>query len=309
MRGIADFLVRVDNPSGDACSYEPVDAKLARTEAKPGHVLQLCFYADALRAATGATPERLHIWLGSGRIESLVSRRNSTPTGVGSAASCVSFLSRRSAHAGDPARTVCPLRVLRVRRHVRRAVARRGLPRLRRRHQGERPRQSRGLGHLDAHRPGGVVPARWPRCVPSDSSGWSPKRSSRSKRGTTPTIRLPFRPIEAGADPTWGRGLELLPEPDDGDVFLDFEGDPFWTADVACSSSSGSSPAMPTASGPSRPDGRTTGPGRSGRPGSSSSTCRIAGPRTRTCTSTTTTTRSDRRSSAWPPITASVRRR
>ena len=41
----------------------------------------------------------------------------------------------------------------------------------------------------------------------------------------------PFRPIEAGADPTWGRGLELLPEPDDGDVFLDFEGDPFWTAD------------------------------------------------------------------------------
>ena len=56
MRGIADFLVRVDDPTPGACAYEPVDAKLARTEAKPGHVLQLCFYADALAAATGAVP-------------------------------------------------------------------------------------------------------------------------------------------------------------------------------------------------------------------------------------------------------------
>ena len=74
MRGIADFLVRVDGVEGRGCAYEPVDAKLARVEAKPGHVLQLCFYAEALRAAIGATPERLHIWLGSGRIESLVTR-------------------------------------------------------------------------------------------------------------------------------------------------------------------------------------------------------------------------------------------
>ena len=35
----------------DACIWEPVDAKLARAEAKPGHVLQLCFYADALMSA------------------------------------------------------------------------------------------------------------------------------------------------------------------------------------------------------------------------------------------------------------------
>ena len=37
--------------------------------------------------------------------------------------------------------------------------------------------------------------------------------------------------IDATDDPVWGRGLEQLPEPDDGDVFLDFEGDPFWRAD------------------------------------------------------------------------------
>jgi len=47
MRGLADFLVRVDLPDG-RFTYEPVDAKLARKEAKPGHVLQLCSYADAM---------------------------------------------------------------------------------------------------------------------------------------------------------------------------------------------------------------------------------------------------------------------
>ena len=50
VRGIADFLIRVEDPVAGFCSYEPVDAKLARIEAKPGHVLQLCFYADAIAA-------------------------------------------------------------------------------------------------------------------------------------------------------------------------------------------------------------------------------------------------------------------
>src|SRR5258705_12284764 len=30
----------------------------------------------------------------------------------------------------------------------------------------------------------------------------------------------------------WGHGLEELPAPDDGDVFLDFEGHPFWRPDA-----------------------------------------------------------------------------
>ena len=52
-------------------TYEPVDAKLARQEAKPGHVLQLCFYADAIEASTGRRPSQIHLWLGSGQLESL----------------------------------------------------------------------------------------------------------------------------------------------------------------------------------------------------------------------------------------------
>ena len=41
----------------------------------------------------------------------------------------------------------------------------------------------------------------------------------------------PFLLIEGGEDPTWGHGFEQMPAPDDGDVFLDFEGHPFWRAD------------------------------------------------------------------------------
>lgn len=72
IRGVADFLFRVDEPSalGDF-SYEPVDAKLARAEAKPGHVLQLCFYADAIEAVQGCRPKQAHLHLGSGETESI----------------------------------------------------------------------------------------------------------------------------------------------------------------------------------------------------------------------------------------------
>ncbi len=75
IRGIADFLRRVDHAGNGAESntftYEPIDAKLARKEAKPGHVLQLCFYAEAIAASTGRMPEWMRIELGSGRSEAV----------------------------------------------------------------------------------------------------------------------------------------------------------------------------------------------------------------------------------------------
>jgi predicted RecB family nuclease len=72
IRGIADFLVRVDEPDEHFALYEPIDAKLARAEAKPGHVLQLCFYADAIAALSGRAPRSIHLWLGTGVQETLV---------------------------------------------------------------------------------------------------------------------------------------------------------------------------------------------------------------------------------------------
>lgn len=233
MRGIADFLVRVDDPSDGACVYEPVDAKLVRSEAKPGHVLQLCFYADALRAATGATPEHLHLWLGSGVVETLVTREF------------------------HPYWT-------RLRHQLRRLLEDDGT------RPDTRPvpnthcefcefaptceaqwRDEDSLFYVAGIRATEVVDleaadiatlaalATAPRPAPAEDLAIRPERFGRLvtqaelqvEARTTPDGTPPFRLAPAGDDSLWGRGLELLPEPDDGDVVLDFEGDPFWTVE------------------------------------------------------------------------------
>jgi len=68
--GYADFLQRVDRPSRlGRHAYEVYDTKLARTP-QPKHALQLCVYAKLLGAVQGAPPERIHLVLGDGRVES-----------------------------------------------------------------------------------------------------------------------------------------------------------------------------------------------------------------------------------------------
>jgi uncharacterized protein len=59
-RGIADFLERL--PDG---SYEVVDTKLAR-HARPEHVLQVCFYTEQLARIQGREPEFMHVVTGIG---------------------------------------------------------------------------------------------------------------------------------------------------------------------------------------------------------------------------------------------------
>ncbi len=70
-RGIADFLLRVDDPSPKlgAYSYEVLDTKLAR-HAKPAYVLQLCFYSTEVGRIQGAAPRAMHVLLGNGEQES-----------------------------------------------------------------------------------------------------------------------------------------------------------------------------------------------------------------------------------------------
>src|SRR5215831_9944326 len=64
-QGFADFLERRQDGS-----YEPIDAKLARS-ARPEHVLQLCFYAEQVERIQGRLPEHMHAQLGSGERETL----------------------------------------------------------------------------------------------------------------------------------------------------------------------------------------------------------------------------------------------
>ena len=67
--GYADFLRRVDKPSnlGDY-SYEVLDTKLART-ARGKFIIQLAFYTDMLACVQGVVPELMHVVLGDGREE------------------------------------------------------------------------------------------------------------------------------------------------------------------------------------------------------------------------------------------------
>lgn len=69
--GWSDFLERVDRPSAlGAFSYEVADTKLKRRP-HPKHVLQLVLYSDLLTDIQGVAPEFAHIELGTGERASL----------------------------------------------------------------------------------------------------------------------------------------------------------------------------------------------------------------------------------------------
>ena len=66
--GHADFLVRVERPSGlGDFSYEVYDTKLARTE-KVTALVQLAEYSQQLAAIQGVVPERVHLVLGDNTV-------------------------------------------------------------------------------------------------------------------------------------------------------------------------------------------------------------------------------------------------
>jgi predicted RecB family nuclease len=67
--GYADFLVRVEDDCPRwAWSYEPWDAKLART-ARPEHVLQIALYGDLLGNVQGRAAYQGSLMLGTGELE------------------------------------------------------------------------------------------------------------------------------------------------------------------------------------------------------------------------------------------------
>ena len=77
--GYADLLVRVDDGAGPGGSlttvhrYEPVEVKFGRSP-RPEYVLQACAYADALERLQGELPATLHIVCGDGRSHPFATR-------------------------------------------------------------------------------------------------------------------------------------------------------------------------------------------------------------------------------------------
>jgi uncharacterized protein len=228
MRGIADFMVRAVDPDSGAVSYEPVDAKLTRSAAKPGHVLQLCFYAEAIEALTGVRPTNMHIWLGSGRLETLrvdefgplwrrLQRRLAQALAAGPAAETVA---ERNPHC-----EFCEFQELCE--------------------QQWRDEDSliyvAGIRSIDIDALAAADIATLTALATTDGAvpGVQDQRLSRLRGQAAlqlqarlePAATPPFHRIEPGQEP-WGHGLEQLPEPHAGDVFVDFEGHPFWRADT-----------------------------------------------------------------------------
>ncbi len=222
IRGIADFVVQVPGEPG---VYEPVDAKLTRAAARPGHVLQLCFYAEAIHAVLGIAPRQMHLWLGSGVIETL-SVDQFSPYWRRLRRQVARHLLDEGDEATAPEQcahcAICeyaPVCEAEWRRNDSLVwVASLGGAE---RHVLERAGVTR-LGDLAAlDRGPALAPERWHRHHRQALL----QVSSRER----PQERPPFEIIEPSNDPFYGRGLELLPAPDDGDVFFDFEGHPFWS--------------------------------------------------------------------------------
>ncbi|WP_059015780.1 TM0106 family RecB-like putative nuclease [Mycobacterium sp. M26] len=229
IRGVADFVVRVEDPQTGVVSYEPVDAKLTRAEAKPGHVLQLCFYAEAIAALRGAQPTNMHIWLGSGKLESL--RVNAFQP----------FWRRLRSRLTDalergPAAETAPEPCTHCDFCEFRDVCE------------EQWRNEDSLIYIagirqkdiSALRGVGIVTLTGLAETHGPVEGLQPERVVRLRGQAAlqvaardlPDAPPPYAMIEPGDDDDWGHGLETLPQPDAGDVFLDFEGHPFWRADA-----------------------------------------------------------------------------
>ncbi|MGB6059824.1 MAG: TM0106 family RecB-like putative nuclease [Microthrixaceae bacterium] len=231
IRGVADFLERIDESDGDGFRYEPVDSKLARSEAKVGHVLQLCFYAEAIAALTGLTPHGVRIWLGSGTSEGF----NSTdvmPYWTRLRKQLVALLDED--HDDDATR---PVRCT----HCEFCEFQQHCEAQWRDEDSLQLVAGFRVSDLDRFRDSGIGTVLALAGSPEPVPGFAPWRLKRlvdqaalqvEQRSFGDDAAPPFSLIEVGDDPQWGHGFEQLPEPDDGDMFLDFEGHPMWRADA-----------------------------------------------------------------------------
>jgi predicted RecB family nuclease len=226
IRGIADFLVRVDEPDEHFALYEPIDAKLARAEGKPGHVLQLCFYADAIAALSGRAPRSIHLWLGTGVQETLVVEQfgpywrrlrqqlralleeevdfDTVPVPCDHCEYC-EFSDRCQNEWRSQDALVY---VANIRANQQEALEDAGV-----RTVVELSRRSEPVASLHEENLSRLVRQA------------SLQVASRERPENSPVFEI----VEPSDDPVYGHGFEQLPAPDDGDVFFDFEGHPFWT--------------------------------------------------------------------------------
>ena len=220
--GIADVLLRTDcaTSSLPGYAYEPADTKLS-LETRPGTLLQLCTYADLLLSMQGVAPEHVHVVTPAGRetyrtaqfsaYHRLVRTRLQAamtaipppvtyPNPTAHCEICTYWwhCDERRRQDDHPS-LIAGIRTVQVRE-----FQQQGLPTLAviAQQEGRLPAPPKQGSALTYERLGRQARLQW---------------TSRS----ADTPRCEPLPLEEG------RGLARLPDPSPGDIFLDFEGDPF----------------------------------------------------------------------------------
>jgi predicted RecB family nuclease len=214
-RGVADFLLRRSDGT-----YEALDTKLARS-AKPAYILQLLFYNEQLGRIQGREPEHIHVLLGNGD--------QATFRPEEFAAYYRRVRARLEQFVADPPPTepypvdhcgICDFKALcdeywdRV-DHLSRVA---GLYRT----QIENLTAAgittlAALGRAPAEPvPAGINPDSWTKL----------REQAELQLHARETGEESYRLLPQQAD----AGFALLPEPTPGDLFFDFEGNPFWDA-------------------------------------------------------------------------------
>jgi len=222
-RGVADFLLRVPEPSElGEWSYEPADAKLA-THPKPYFIFQLLFYAAMVAQLQGRTPERIHVVLGTDE------QRSFRPGDFQAYADRVQrrFLETLKAYRGG-ARAPYPYPVEHCAycdwwarcRDRRRADDHLSLVAFLTRAQAIR------LEAAGVRRVTQLAALTGDTAVPRISR--STLGGLRQQAWLQAESRELDRPLHELLPPEPGRGFARLPRPSPGDVFFDIEGDPYW---------------------------------------------------------------------------------
>ena len=214
--GWSDFLLRVDRPSAlGPFSYEVADTKLKRRP-HPKHVLQLVLYSDLLTEVQGVAPEFAHVELGTGeratlrladyahyaraargRLEAFVAEP--TPTRPIPCADC--GLCRWADHCESVWQAEDSLfNVANISRGQVKKLEAAGVTTM------------ADLAELD--RPvRGMAEGTRARLV-------TQARLQHARKTGAPSFEL--------RAPELGKGFDLLPEPQPGDLFYDIEGDPHY---------------------------------------------------------------------------------
>jgi predicted RecB family nuclease len=212
-RGLADFLER--QPDG---SYEAVDTKLARS-ARPAHLIQLCFYTEQLGLITGGRPAAMHLVSGLGGretyrpedfgpyyrrlrgrlLDAIASGPETYPYPVDHCAIC-DFLARCKRQWRDDDHLVQVAGIMRTQVEQLNAAELATMTAL-----GDAPPETRVK-----------------RLRPQTFENLRHQAELQLHHRRTGKHRVDPLPVEPE------RGFAAMPEPSEGDIWLDFEGDPWF---------------------------------------------------------------------------------